>query len=65
MDTRSFVGKSLPYLPTVFEWGDVSSIYLPLFFYEDKSDPHSRNSGLFEIDIVDDNDIPETCKGVC
>ena len=50
-------------LPKVFEWGDVSSLYLPLFFKEDKSDPHLRNSGLFKIDMVDDDDdILETCK---
>ena len=49
-------------LPTVFEWGDVSSIYLPLFFSKDKSNPYPRNSGLFKIDMVYDNDILETCK---
>ena len=51
-------------LPTVFEWGDVSYIDLPLFFKEDKSDPHPRNSGLFKIDMVYDNDILETYIGV-
>ena len=51
-------------LPTVFEWGDVSTIDLPLVFKKDKSDPHPRNSGLFKIDMVYDNDILETCIGV-
>ena len=51
-------------LPTVFEWGDVGSIYLPLFFRKTSQIPHPRNSCLFKIDMVYDNDILETCQGV-
>ena len=50
------INKTL--LPTVFEWGDVSSIYLPLFFLENKSDPHPRNSGLFKIVVSRDMRFP-------
>ena len=50
-------------LPTVFEWGGVSSIFYP-YYLGRQVRPHPQNSGLFKIDMVYDNDILETCKGV-